>query len=1421
MRTTKSLDIICNYEFKLFGVVNYLKSIGYRFVKFLLYLFIISNYFVTNAQSNENDFKKINIEIDGEKVFDVSVITQDHQGYIWMETNLGLIRYNGLEGKKYDIKRSDSSSIADDYIRSLYVDYLGDIWIGANSGLSKYNPDCDCLYQYPSKIDNINLTQIRSITEDKNKNIWIGTRNGSLFRYERERDSFTRMLHKPSDSLTIVYDRIYDLLVDQINNLWIGTNSGLVRFNISTGNVKQFLHDPSDPHSLLDNRISALYEDQQEQILIGTFKSGFHIYDPKSELLNRISFDANNPGHIHAPYTEENVFGDDPRVNLIHQDQNGEYWIGTTGKGINHFNARTKTFINYNFNLVNPQILWSIYEDRQGNLWVGGAMGSGLFRTDLFARKYHLNTNFANVLGAYESPLNPGILWIKSQEKGLSKMNLKTNEITRYLHNEDNIKSVGHNWVRSTYQENKGILWVGLGNGGAYGGHDGNGGVDRMDIETGVFTHFKLTRNDDGRDDFSYSVYSICEDNEGSLWLGAGPGGIFRSDKDKKKFKHFKILKNDNLSRNVFLNVVRIDSNGDIWASDFAGEGTLYLYDRQEDKFSPYLKGFKMYNLLIDDKGWLLIGTWEKGLVHLNPVDRTYIQYTKKEGLPSNEGIIDIAKGENGIFWVNTRVGPAKFDTETGKISPVGLPKLRYGTRIFKASDNQIYLGASNGLSSFYPDQVLGNPFPPQLKISDLLISEKNYLANKNESDELNLSYNQNDISFKYVGLHFSNPEKNLYQYKLSPLNENWLNVGTERTARFFNLSPGSYNFQVKAANSDGVWSNKTDSVQFTINPPWWGTWWAYTIYLFVTIITIYGIRKYELNRIQLKNKLKLEHVASEKLRELDQAKSRFFANISHEFRTPLTLILGQISNTLSNKLDSKIKSNLEVANRNAQRLLHLINQLLDLSKIESGSMSVKSKRADIVLFIKNIFYSFESLAKQREITYNCNCNYNRIELDYDPRKLEKVFYNLLSNAFKFTPVGGKIEVTIKHIFNSTTLNITDINDVDSKSGIIEILVADTGSGVSAENIPHLFNRFYQVDNSTTREHQGTGIGLALSKELVELHGGKISVASEVGVGSTFIVQLPFEDCNLVHDKPQKTEPKLSEQTNGYEEIKHDSLTVVDKDLSSAKTSNIKKNGKEIILVVEDNIDVRNYIVEQLTNDFQIFEAEDGQEGIYLAKTHTPDLIITDVMMPKIDGCQLTTELKQDEKTSHIPIVMLTAKATINNKIEGFEIGADDYILKPFNSEELLVRVKNLIATRRQLRKKFSKATIIKPSDVTAVSMDQLFLQKVLNVVDKHFEDEQFGVDKLAEESNMSVSQLNRKLGALIDQPAGQLIRSMRLQRAADLLKKDSGTIAEICYQVGFNDQTSFTRAFKKQFGDPPSKYKIKVKKNNDKPLLG
>ena len=1366
----------------MFGEVNWQKATGFSFLKYLLILFIISSCFAAHAQVNENIFKKIIIEIDGEEVFDVSAITQDHQGYMWLGTNLGLVRYNGIEGKKYDIIPGDSFLYVKDEIneiKPLFIDSKGDIWIGVNSGLNKYNSDCDCLLQYPTIIDDIILTGILSITEDKNKNIWIGTQDGGLFRYERESDSFSRFLHKPSDLITIVNDRIEYLLVDQKNNLWIGTNSndatagsGLIRFNVSTGNVEEFLHEPSDPNSLLDNRITALYEDQQGQILIGTYKCGFHIYNPENETLTRYSYDANNPGQLHAPYTEDNVYGGSPFVWLIHQDQNGGYWIGTTGKGINYFDAGTKTFMNYSFNLVNPQLLWSFYEDRQSNIWIGGIMGSGLFRTDLFARKNHLNTNFTNVEGAFESSLNPGILWIKSMKAGLSKMNLKTNKIVRYLHDEDNIKSIGHNWVRSSHQESNKILWLGLGTGGAYGGQTGNGGVDRMDIERGEFTHYKLTRNDDGLDDFSYTPYSIFEDNEGCLWLGTGSGGIFRSDKDKKEFNHFNRLNNDSLSSDVFENIARIDSNGDIWASDFAGEGAIYLYDRQEDTFNPYLKGFKMYNLLIDEKGWLLISTWEKGLVHLNPVDRTYIQYTKKEGLPSNHGL-DIVKGENDIFWVNTRLGSAKFDAKTGKISSVGLPKGRYNTTIFKAIDNQIYVGKNDGLVSFYPDQVLGNPYPPQVSISELLISDKNYLAEKNDSTELVLSHNQNDIAFKYVGLHFSNPEKNRYQYKLEPLDKNWINAGNERTVRFANLSPGTYTFQVKASNSDGVWSEEPKSVQFTIKPAWWHTWVAYIIYLALAIV--FADRFY---RFQLSKRLAVSE--SKRLKEINQVKNTLFTNITHEFRTPLTVINGMtdsIKSDLENKQFSDTEKSLEMIQRNSNGLLHLVNEMLDLAKLESGNMKLQLIQTNVIPFVKYLSESFHSLAQKKQINLTVYSEIDWLIMDFDSKKLSAIISNLLSNAIKFTPHKGKIIVHLNRI-------------VKRKAEFFLLKIKDDGPGISEEEIENIFDRFYQADNSLSRHKKGSGIGLALSKEFVELMGGEIGVKSDAKKGCTFEIEIP------VSNKAVEVEENMAKPEN----------QIISSHFVSEPVPQIKTNTNlPLVLIIEDNEDVAYYLQKCLTGKYETLHAKDGSVGIEMAFNKIPDIIISDVMMPGKDGFEVCETLKSDELTDHIPIILLTAKATIKDRLLGLSYGADAYLAKPFVQAELFTRLDQLILSRKKLRHKFENSGFGNIINKRVVDPETKFLQKVIKLIHENINNHSFGASQLAHELSLSESQIYRKLKAISGKSTAVFIRSIRLQRGKELIQTTEDTISEIAYEVGFNDPAWFSRAFKEEFGFAPS----------------
>jgi signal transduction histidine kinase/ligand-binding sensor domain-containing protein/CheY-like chemotaxis protein/AraC-like DNA-binding protein len=1330
---------------------------------------VVTDYFAVHAQPSENDFDKVRIELDGEEVYTVGEIAQDKQGYIWLSTNLGLIRYDGLEGKLYDAEKSEASG---DYIETLFVDHLGELWIGANSGVSKYSSDCDCLIQYPSLIDDFPMTLVRSITEDKNKNIWIGTRHGSLFRYERESESFIRFLHGNSDSLTSSFEGIYHLLVDQHNNIWIGTDSGLVRYNISIGNIKQFSHDPSDPNTLSDDRISALYEDKLGQLLVGTFRSGFHIFDPKTELLKRISFDTKNPNQIHAPYSKDKVYGGDPRVHIIYQDQNGGYWIGTTGKGVNYFNSGTKTFKHYDFNLVNPEILSSLLEDKQGNIWIGGLMGAGLFKTDLFKLKYHVYTNFPNVGRAYESTLNPGILWICSQQYGLRKMNLKTNEVVSYLNDTNNSKSIGHTWVRSLYQENKNTLWAGLGNGGAYGGFDGNGGISRMDIETGQFTNFKLLRDDDGLDDFSYTVFSIAEDYEGYLWLGAGPGGIFRSDKEKKEFKAFKNFKYGNPSDDVFLNISRVDSKGDVWASDFAGEGTLYLYDHKENTFNTYLEGFKMYNLLIDEKGWLLISTWEKGLIHLNPADKTYIQYTKKNGLPSNEAL-DIARGEKGIYWVNTRFGPAKFNAATSKITPYDVPNYRYNSGIFKASDGQIYFGSNSGLLSFNSSQVTGNPFPPQLNISDLMISNTNFLAKNIDSTELKFSHNQNDIAIRYVGLHYSNPEKNLYKYKLEPLDYKWVSAGHEKSVRFANLAPGSYSFQVTASNSDGVWSDEIASVQFTIRSPWWATWWAYALYIASIAFITYRVYHFQLSK-------KIAISESIRLKEVNQFKNNLFTNITHEFRTPLTVIKGMtdaISSKLRSKQDRDLENSLEMIERNSEGLLHLVNEMLDLAKLESGKMELQLVQSDVMPFLKYVSESFSSLAEENKISLTIYSEIDSLVMDFDASKLTSIISNLLSNAIKFTPELGKI--------------IVHINQVrQNEKNYLFIKVKDNGIGIAEGELQNIFSRFYQTDASTVRESEGTGIGLALTKELVELMNGTIKAKSSLDKGSEFSVLIP-----VTRKAPVTKQVQMGN-------VSHPLVT---KPVRKPEQSLELNSELPLVLIIEDNLDVAHYLKTCLKNKYETIHAINGTDGIEMALERIPDIIISDVMMPGKDGFEVCEALKSDERTDHIPIIILTAKASVEDRIKGLSHGADAYLAKPFNKEELFTRLDQLVSIRKKLVGKIQKEGFNTLLKKRTKNPKLQFLKKVIKLIHKEIGDSSFGSEELAKKLLISESQIYRKIKAITGKSTAVYIRSIRLQYAKDLLINTDKTISEVAYDVGFNDPSWFSRAFKDEFGISPS----------------
>jgi len=809
--------------------------------------------------------------------------------------------------------------------------------------------------------------------------------------------------------------------------------------------------------------------------------------------------------------------------------------------------------------------------------------------------------------------------------------------------------------------------------------------------------------------------------------------------------------------------------------------------------------------------------------------------------------LIFITGNSNGNLWMATEKGLVIFDPT---------PDLGLHCKLFERSDGLPYegsiiaplfrsrsgkifvpskYGSQNGFYCFHPDSVILNTHIPQVVITDFKVRNNPFILDSNISllKHINLRYNENYLSFEFAALDYVNTGKNQYAYKLEGIDDNWISSGNRRFAAYTSVPPGNYTFFVKGSNNDGIWNEKGTSLLITIDPPPWKTWWAFTIYGLVLGFMVYGLRQYDLKRQRLKQKLEIEQVEAEKLKELDSMKSRFFANISHEFRTPLTLILGPLDKHLQKLKDKGLKKDMSIMQRNARRLQKLINQLLDLSKLESGKMKLHAQELDAIPLIRGYVQSFESLAKQKSIELSFQVAAAgaaketaaataaaagkkdlKIPVYADQDKLEKILFNLLSNAFKYTSEGGRIEIEVcswQFAVGRTSQVTSHKSHIDS----LLISISDTGSGIPPEKLPHIFDRFYQTDDIYTKDGEGTGIGLALTKELVELHHGSIEVQSEVGVGTTFLVYLPLGNEHLT---PEELGEKGERKKEQEEEIGNWQLAIgsdsIAKDRAPCPVPCATDRDEHLILIVEDNTDLRLYIRTFLDQSYQVIEAEDGRQGFERALEHIPDLIISDVMMPQMDGYELCIKLKTNELTSHIPVILLTARASKESKIEGLETGADDFIVKPFDSDELIIRIKNLLDQRKRLSRlieeRIQKSVVpgylsIEDSNIT--SMDEQFLKKAFDTMKENYSDPEFNVEEFSQEMNMSRNQLHRKIKALTRHTAVEFIRSYRLNRAAEFIKKKSATIAEIAYDVGFSSPSYFSECFQKQFGILPSDY--------------
>jgi signal transduction histidine kinase/DNA-binding response OmpR family regulator/sugar lactone lactonase YvrE len=992
-----------------------------------------------------------------------------------------------------------------------------------------------------------------------------------------------------------------------------------------------------------------------------------------------------------------------------------------------------------------------------------------------------------------------GVLWIGTNSGGLNKFNKQKNNFTHFIHDPNNPNSISNNAVYCILEDNKRNLWIST---------DG-GGLNKFDVRTKKFTHYRHNPND-SKSIGSDKISVMLLDSKGELWISLSPNGLSRLNPATNKFNHYRHIESDpqSISPAIIYSLYE-DMDSIIWLGT-AGDG-LYKFEREKKSFKSFKTDPKNHStisnnfvscILEDAQGTMWVGTQGGGLNKFNRSDETFIHYQESDGLPNNV-IYGILEDNNGNLWMSTNKGIAKFNPNTETFTTYDHEDGLQGDEFnhwayFKSRDGTMRFGGSNGFSVFRPDSFPHNYVIPKITFTDFQLQHKpvpvgydkktdRVILNSSisETERIELNHDDNVISFEFAALDFHSPANNEYAYKMENFDKDWTFTTAERRfVSYTNLDPGEYIFRVKASNNDDVWNETGASLKITVAPPWWETWFAYTIFGILLVFLILGVRTYDLKRQRLNHELELEHKHAEKLEEIDHIKSHFFANISHEFRTPLTLILGPIDKIMGKTTDEFIIKQSKLIKRNANRLFNLINQLLDLSKLDAGKLELQASCNNLVLFVKGVITSFEEIAERKDITLKVKSENEHIETYFDREKMEGILTNIISNALKFTPEGGSIIVTI--------------NQADKN--LVEIKVRDTGIGISNEELPKLFDRFYQVDSSHTKESEGTGIGLALTKELVELHQGWISVSSKLGEWTEVLIRLPLGKAHLEDHQIIKEVKPIHKKTTDFE---NGFITMPEKQIERTDDHHLDRT---VLLVVEDNADVREYIKESIGDEYDVEEAINGEQGVRKAEKLIPDLIISDIMMPKMDGNELTRVLKQAENTSHIPIILLTAKSEQESKLESLETGADDYLTKPFDVKELRIRIKNLIDMRRKLQEKFSNGEYLpKCEEKTLSGIEERFMCKVVEVIEGHLSEEEFSIEEFSNEAGMSRSQIHRKLKALTGKSPSQYIRLVRISKAKEMILEQEQNISEIAYSVGFSSPAYFTRCFKEEFGYPPS----------------
>ncbi len=1352
--------------------------------------------------------------VDGLPGNDVGYIFQDSRGFIWICTRNGLARYDGYSFKHF-----------------------------------KHDPE------NPKTISHNNVAPVN---EDIHGNLWIGTHGEGLCRYDYERETFRTFRHDPSDPNSICGNYAQHIFTDSQGGIWFSTYSGTSRLlpeqmngDSSSWKIFNYPYFKNKPNDATNFIAEAFYEHPSGTIWIGTRDNRLLKFDYKSNHFEKllhmdirsINHHPADSAHYITLYASEGIY----RYNVLNNTlTRSERPLNTfiTNKGIDWFTrhcvkndgtvwtaslqhglvrtgpdgncTRYSLDTDDAFSLKNDKIL-RLFEDKQGILWIG-TFGGGVYKLVREKQNFaffpvEINRQPVTIYSFLEDCRYDGrVVWLGSRSRGLIKWNRRSGSLTHFPGK--------FKWaITALYQDEQHPekLLVGSLGQGVYIFNTNNEQFYRCDFSR-VLRERKLYEEFGHVSDFTTA---IIPRNNGGVWI-ATLFGLITCDPGLKSYQHdLPQSRPQNIYRQYAVSCIYDDhSDSSLWVGtryDGLKKIDIEAKTRLEYRHDP-LDPTSIDNNYIgavykDKNGYLWVGT-QRGLNRYNKDLHTFTRFRDKANHLSVE-IFGILGDETGHLWINTKSGLYRFQPDTKELrrydSRDGLEMSVFSRFAFyKDNKGQIFLGGSGGFVIFHPDHIQKNTYVPPVRITNFTVNNKTVHPGPDAplqksivlSEPITLSPGQSVFSFEFAALDYTTPSRNRYAYMLEGVNKDWVYTdASRRFAGYTHLDPGAYTFRVKGSNNDGIWNEEGVKVNITILPPWYKSTLAYIFYFVFFIILLYALRRYDLRRQRLKQQLTLEHEHAEKLKEVDRMKSRFFANISHEFRSPITLIATPIAQMIRDEFSGNLKEGYRLIQRNAKKLLWLVNQVLSLSKLEAGQLKLKVMKGDIVSFVDRIFNAFLSLAELRRIDFRFKNDVGTLEMYFDEEKLEMVLNNLLANAFKYTPEGGRIVVTLqapnlKHqIPNKSQIPISKFLILNSN--FIAISILNTGPGIPYDEQPRIFDRFYQGQNAS--QAGGTGIGLSLAKDLTDLHHGSISVESIPDKQTIFTLILPADDG--VYRDDEKVSPE------NLPEVPEDRINrdVWDEEVEGKKKE--EKGKKSCVLVVEDNKEMRRYLRKNLETDYQVLEAEDGLQGYEKALEELPELIISDVMMPEMDGITLCEKLKNDPNTGHIPVILLTARAGHEDKLTALKTGADDYIPKPFELEELITRSDNLIRQRRALRERFRKEALFGLGGVVTSPGDQETVENIQNIIEQNLDNPDYGNADFARDLGMSRAQLHRRLNALCGLPPHEFIRLCRLKKAAALLQAKAGSVTYIAYEVGFKNISHFSRLFEKQFGIRPSNF--------------